>query len=312
MRRAAVAVVVVLALAALVAGGTLAVRGLRAGQLGPDEVVGDYFAALERGDASAALGYGTIPSGSRALLSDAALRAQQAAAPIRDLEVVSTRTRGDRSIVQVGYQLGTGPTGSTVAADVALHRDDGNWVLNESAIPAQFDFNAAGDRATIAGVRAPTNAAAMFPGSFVLRFDSPYLVGTIGNDSITFGAATSRNIASTSVDVTLTASGRSATRLAVQAAVARCLERGGPTCPQPDERYVPGSLRGRLTGTLQHVSTSLTASPAGVVRVDAEAPATVRFRRLDFVDRPGDGHGDVRLQVHALAGLEPTSVRWTA
>ena len=70
-------------------------------------------------------------------------------------------------------------------------------------------------------------------------------------------------------------------------------------------------MRGRLTGSLRRVRTALTASPAGVVRIDAKAPATVRFRRLDFVDRPGDGTGDVRLKVHALAGLEPMSVRWT-
>ena len=124
---------------------------------------------------------------------------------------------GERSFVRVGYQLG----GSTITADVALHRVGDSWTLNESAVPIQFDFNAAGDRATIAGVRAPTGPALMFPGSFVLGFGSPYLVGTIGNDSITFGATSSTNVA-----VRLTAAGRSATRRAVQAAVSRCLVRG--------------------------------------------------------------------------------------
>lgn len=299
--------VLVLAVAVIAAGGVLAVRGWLAARTGPDTVVRRYFAALQRGDAAAALSYGTLPAGSRALLGDAVLRAQQQAAPIRSLSLISTRTAAGRATVELGYVLDFPDGPSTVAAEVSLHRSGGGWLLDAAAVPTRVVFDAARQRASIGGARVPDGRALLFPGAVPVRFDSPYLTATIGNGSVTFGAP-----ATTGVQVSLTAAGRAAMRSRLTVALDHCLTRGGATCPQPDGRYLPGSLRGRTDGPLHGVRIALTGSPLGVISVGATAGVDVRFRRLDFTDglRTGRGSVDLSLQAEAVARA-PLQLRWT-
>ncbi|MBE7189092.1 hypothetical protein [Jatrophihabitans endophyticus] len=299
--------VLVVALAVIATGAVLAVRGGLAGRDGPDTVVRRYFAALQRGEATTALSYGTVPPGSRDLVGDAALRAQDRAAPIRSLDILSTRTTGERASVQLGYVLDFPDGPSSVAADVTLHRTGDVWALDAAAVPTRFAFDAAQQRATLGGTRLPAGRALVFPGALPVRFDSPYLSGTVGNGSITFGAP-----ATTHVQVSLTASARHTMRARLDAALGRCLTHGGRTCPQPDERYLPGSVRGHPVGGLQHVSVALTRSPLGVITVRASTAARVRYRRLDFTDRLRRGQGRVRLDLRAEAVAHaPLTIRWT-
>ena len=300
--------VAVLAVLAIMGGGVLAVHGWLDGRTGPGAVVRRYVAALQRGDAAAALSYGTVPTGSRALVTDAALRAEQRAAPIRSLDILSTRMTSDRAAVEIGYVLDFPDGPSTIAADVALHRSGRGWLLDAAAVPTRLTFDAARQRAMIGGVRIPTGRALVFPGALPVRFDSDYLSGTVGNGSVTFGAP-----ATTAVQVSLTAAGRRATRARLLTALNRCLGRGGSTCPQPDERYLPGSLRGSALGPLRHVTISLTGSPTGVISVRASAAVRVRFRRLDFTDQLQSGRARVRLDLHAdVVAREPLTIRWTS
>ena len=300
-------VLAVAAVVAIAAGGELAVHGAIADRTGPDTVLRAYFAALQRGDATAALSYGTVPSGSRVLVGGAALRAQRRAAPIRSLDILSTRTTGDRATVQFGYVLDFPDGPSTIAADVSLHRSNGGWLLDDAAIPTRLAFTAAGQRASVGGMRLPTGRALVFPGALPLHFDSPYLSGTIGNGNVTFGAP-----ASTDVQVALTTSGRRAMKARLTAALTRCLTAGGSTCPQPDERYLPDSVRGRARGPLRHVTIALTGSQLGVITMQARTSARIRFRRLDFTDQLRTGQANVQLDLHAEAvATTPLEIRWT-
>lgn len=293
----------------LIAGGiAVAARGALAGHDGPAAVVRAYFAALARDDAPDALGYGTLPAGSQTLVTEAALRTQQRAAPLRHLVVLSTSAKGDRAVVTVGYDLDFASGPVTVSDDVAVHRTGGGWLLDATAVPTRFAFSAAVRRATIAGQRVPGGRALVFPGAVVVGFDSPYLAGTVGNDYLTFGAPST-----TAVDVALTPAGRRAVAAGVLSALRRCLRDGGDaSCPQPDGRYLPGSLRGTVEGGLRHPRVSLTAAPSGVVTLDARATARVRFQRLNFTDELRSGRGTVALAVNAeTVAADPLSIRWT-
>lgn len=306
-RRIPFRLALVVALAVAVTGGVLAVRGYAAGRSDPESVVRAYFAALERGDAAAALGYGDLPDGPRSLLTDRALQAQQRVAPIRDLTVVSTRRVGDTATVAVGYTLGFDDGPVTVAADVGVRRVEGVWGLDATAVATRFDFDVAAQRAAISGVQVPAGRTLVFPGAIALTFDSRYLAGSAGNGSITFGAR-----ATTPVVVTVTAAGRRAMRSATLAALGRCLRAGSAvTCPQPDERYVPGSLRGHVIGALHDPKITLLPTQVGLLKLDATASVAIRYRRLDFRNEVRDGQGTRTVELHAIAAaVDPLSVRW--
>src|ERR1700759_646590 len=104
VRRASYWTAVVLALAALFGGSLYAYVAYRE-TAGPDGTVRGYFAALERGDASSALGFGDVPAGPTDLLTDEGLVQQQAIAPLQDVSIDAVAEHGSRASVQVSYQL---------------------------------------------------------------------------------------------------------------------------------------------------------------------------------------------------------------
>src|SRR5438445_5262352 len=101
-RRAVFWLAVSLAVAAILTGGTIALANYL-DTSGPDGAVRGYFAALQRGDAAAALGFGDLPDASRALLTGKVLREQKRIAPIRDVTITHTDSASNQATVNVHY-----------------------------------------------------------------------------------------------------------------------------------------------------------------------------------------------------------------
>ncbi len=103
-----------------VARGDLAVKG--------------YLEALQRGDIEAAIAYGPVGGGSRALLVPEALKASLAVSPITN--VVVAPADATASTIRASYQLGT----QAVNADYKVFKkDDGNWQLASSTTTVRLE-----------------------------------------------------------------------------------------------------------------------------------------------------------------------------
>jgi len=300
----------VLAGVLLVGGGvTLAVRGYRQTG-GPAGAVRGYFAALARGDSAGALAFGDVPDGPHTLLTADVLRSQQRIAPLRDFHVVATRQQGDAATVSVRYVLDYPGSPQTVNSSVPVHRTDGGWRLDGVAVPISLELDRALQRATIVGAGIPDGDTLAFPGAVPITFDTPYLQLDAAEDTVSFGRPPDLD-----VYVEVSPAGRKAVVQAVQRALDACLAgRGDPTCPLPDERYVPGSIRGRLAGRLaDNLTITLDAGPAGLLDIKGEQPVeATSYRKLSFVNRPSAGHGTVVLDLSARAyAVAPLRLVWS-
>ena len=310
MRRGLYWAAVIVAVLLLVGGTLLAVVGYRRTE-GPSGAVRGYFAALARGDAATALAYGDVPSGPHGLLTATVLRSQQHIAPIRHFSVLATHQTGDRARVVVRYVLAYAGSPQTINASVPAHRKGGAWRLDQVAVPVALDVDRAGQRASILGSAIPDCDSLAFPGAAPITFDTPYLQLDAAEDSISFGAPPDLH-----VYVELSPVGKQAVLRAVQTALDACLSgRGDATCPLPDERFVPGSVRGRLSGRVaDNLTISLDDGPAGLVKISGEQPVQATdYRKLSFVNQPVEGSGTVVLNVNARAyAVAPLHLLWGA
>lgn len=305
-RRPLVVAGVVLGTALLVTGGVLAGVGL-ASAPGPATVVRDYFAALSDADAPAALSYGELPRGPRTFLTTAVLREQASIAPLTDVTVTSTRVNGDRATVGVSYTLGFAGDPITTATTVELHRGSGTWRLDQVAVSVELVPNTAQQRLAMLGRSLPGAAVLLFPGAVPVRPDTPYLELAPTLDHVSFGGPSTLYLA-----VRISAAGESAVDTAVTAMLRRCVSgHGAATCPLPNERYVPGSLHGRLTGTLTGFADLDQHNPAGLLRYAGTVNFTGRWRALDYDNVAQPGSGRVKLDVRVIGyATTPLRLRW--
>lgn len=306
-RRPAYWVAVLLAVLAIASGVTLA-KTASPTRLGPAAVVRGYFAALQRGDASAALGYGGIPAGSRRLLTPAVLAEQQRVAPLGGVTVLAVRRTGSHAAVRVRYQLSFAEGQHVVAARLRLHRA-GGWRLRAVAVRTRLRVVPAGQRATLAGAAIPHRPVLLFPGAAPVRFDTPFLVDG-PSAGVRFGAG------ATVVRPVLSRAGQLAAIGAASAALRRCLHpasgASSAACPLPSGRVMPGSVRGRpVTALGDHLHARLVAGPAGVLQVSGHAEVAARYQRLTFRNQVQAAHGRVRLPVRARGlAVPPLQLRW--
>jgi hypothetical protein len=298
---------VVVGVALLVGGGVIAGIGL-ATSPAPATVVRDYLAAVARADAPAALSYGDVPRGPRTFLTSTVLHEQTSIAPLGGVTVTSTTVHGDRATVGVHYTLGFPDDPITTATTVALHRSSGTWRLDEAAVSVQMIPNTAQQRLTMLGRPLPGFAVLLFPGALPVRADSPYLELAPALDDVSFTGPAKLHVA-----VRISATGEAAVTATVEAMLHRCLSgHGAATCPLPNERYVPGSLHGSITGPLTGFADLGQHDPAGLLRYAGTVNFTGRWQALDFdnVARPGSGR--VKLDVRAVGyAVAPLRLRWT-
>ncbi len=296
----AMAVLVVLGGASVATGATVS-AGL------PDTVVRSYFAALARGDAAAALGYGTVPAGRHGLLTAAVLAAQNSAGPIQDVVVGHVVRAGDTAEVDVTYTvaLRTGPV--RVADSVNVIRRGHGWRLVRSAAPVSLSAGNGSRLASIAGAALPSGDVLMFPGAVPVAFDTPNLVLAAGSRVLRFSDSGYLD-----VEAAVSPAGRRAIAPALTAALRACLANRSAAeelCPLPDATAgVPGSLRGRLRG-----SPSLTLrvqSPDGRIDIQADVPVTATYQQLDD-DNIASGKTVDSAPVSAFCyATRPATVSW--
>ena len=107
-----------LAVLVVLCGGALGARAVLAVTVySPKAAVASYFSALEHGHASRALsllGHPVGSSGVPDLLTDAALRVQQQAAPLHGVKISGVHTTGHYATADVTYLIGTTPHSQTV------------------------------------------------------------------------------------------------------------------------------------------------------------------------------------------------------
>ncbi|MBV9594187.1 MAG: hypothetical protein JO147_10410 [Actinobacteria bacterium] len=280
------------ALVAFVGAGVVAVRSYLA-VADPGAVVSDYFEALARGDASAALGYGDVPDADHDFLTSEVLRRQLDVAKLGGVEVLSSSEDGRTARVNISYPV-SWPSGSrTVTDSVRLHKAQGRWRLDATAAVVSIAPSGALDRLSFAGTSLPRHPVALFPGALPITFDTD-VIGFAPGQAIAHLADTG----ALAPKVSVTAAGRRAVAQALTTALGKCLAASStnPVCPLPPNpsglRVVPGSLHGRTT-TTPKPEASLTSAAAGVIEVTGTADVTGSYATLDFNNQAATQTGTV-------------------
>lgn len=306
MRRAIFWTTVVLAAAAVFAGSLYAYIAYRETS-GPDGAVRGYFAALERGDAAAALGFGDLPSGPSDLLTDQVLAQQLAIAPMRDATVESMHESGDHA--SVGYRYVLQFAGGDQRFSGVLHLvDRGNgWRLAASAVAVRISIDQAVDRMNFAGTTAPDGRVLLFPGALPINFDTPYLRVDPATRSVRFVGNRRLDVR---IEPTRSADKLLAARLRTR--LRTCVRPGSSSvaCPQPSPRTIPGSLRGRLLSV--KCTFRVTSEASGAISISGSAFFRGSYRTLTYDNVPVTHRGRLTLTVDALAyPVKPLAVAFS-
>jgi hypothetical protein len=281
----------------------------------PETVVRDYFAALQRGDAAGALGYGAVPDGPHGLLTPEVLAAQNRIGSITAVTVRAVRRSGDTASVDVDYTVGfaTGP--EVVADTVPVVRAGHGWRLARSAEPEDIEPADGAKLADIAGSAVPSGRFALFPGALPVIYTTPNLELDHTSNVVSFDD--DRQL---EVSAQVSALGRRTVGAAVDAALRTCLA-GRATvevsCPLPDaDADVPGTLLGRQTGPLAGTTSAqlfLTVeSPDGRIDIAASVPVEATYTALDDNNMPVHSTTtSVGLRAHCYA-TDPGAIVWDA
>ncbi len=295
----------VVAVAMVAAGVVLTVSGYRADN-GPGGAVRGYFTALARGKARTALAYGGVPGGTRKLLTFSVLHRQLQVAPVRDFAIEGVTRTGETAQVQVRYELGFAGAPQKVTSTVPVTHRSGHWRLTAVAVPTLLRTATAQQRVVTFGPPPASGRWLVFPGALPLAFDTKLLTLDPATDHVEFG-----HPEQTAAVVDASAEGTEQARDTVLANLRACLAgRGTTTCPQPTERYVPGSLRGTLVSGSSALSVSVTGA-AGVLTVSGTLTVNGTYQRLTFSNRPVDGSGQVALPVAAQSyAVTPLRFVW--
>lgn len=296
-------------MALLAIGSVLTITGyLR--KADPANTVRDYFAALERADAPAALGFGDLPAGRHQLLTSEVLRAQRAIAPISHLSVLAVDRTDGGAAVTVAYSLPFPDRTVPVSDKVAVTRRDGRWRLAAVAVPTELRLPAAQHRATVTGAAVPSGPVLLFPGASPISLDTPNLMLAENSRTVHFSAPGPQVI-----NVVVSSTGETTIDAAVNAAVTRCLTATtrDPSCPLPDDdRAVPGTLRGTVQGTDRSaLSLQVMSNPDGRIEINGTLTVSGTYTRLDFDNMPQTKSGTAQLPLVGLCyATSPTTIVW--
>lgn len=302
---------VLLALLAL-GGGTAVAYQAYQSTSGPDGAARGYLAALADSDAAAALAFGNLPAGPHTLLTDAVLREQQRLAPIHRVQVVSVDEAGDRAEVAVRYRLEFAAGAQVVNDTIAVHKAGRAWRLDRTAVATDLHLDQAAHRATVIGAAVPDGTVLAFPGAVPISFDTPYLQLAAQTASVSFARP---NAGQARVEVT--DAGRKAVAAALEKALRACLAAGrsaDPRCPLPSSRFVPGSLDGRITGSVpESMNLGVDESGSGAIDITGSVPFTGSYRELTFDNVAVRKQGTVQLPLTSAAfPVSPVVIRWRA
>lgn len=294
---------------AILLGGTAVTAGAYTADAQPQTVVLAYFAALQRGDAATALGYGARPEGSGALLTASVLAAQNAAGAIQNVTVDRVRRTGDRAEVDVTYTVGYAVDPVVVDDTVPVVRAGHGWRLVTSAVPQQIAQGGGSDLARMVGFALPEGDFPMFPGAVPVTYVTPTLALAPGSRVVSFNEA-----GLLLVDAAVSRTGRATLTAAVVTTLRSCLSGRSATqylCPTPNSAVaVPGSLRGRLTGSIDEALVFRLPGVDGEISVSGNVSVAASYQRLDVNDIVSkDTTEVVPVDAHAYA-TKPEAVWW--
>ena len=293
------------------AGVVVAVAGYFT-SAGPGQVVRDYFAALSRGDARAALGYGTLPDGPRELLTGPVLRAQQQVGRIGPVSVIAIDQGHDTASVSVHYAITFAPdTNPNVVDDqVRMIKHGRSWRLTETAVPVDLTLKTAQHRASVAGAVIPTGRPLVFPGAVLIAFDAPALKIAEPGRIVRF-VDTKRH----ALEVTVSPDAQQMVSGAVSVALRKCLDSKDPDplCPMPTSgRAVPGTVRGDVNSKILNLRVTVASDTDGRIDVSGGVHVTGSYTELTFdnqqASKPLNGSLLV-IRAHASART-PTEIVW--
>lgn len=279
----------------------------------PALAVQDYLDALVSGDARSALAYAARQPADLLMLSDTALAASRALAPITEVRIghgtaSRTATGAEHRTVPVSYHLGDTPVSTTFE----VSRVGGAWLLDDVAVTLPLDVSpAAGLRLTVNGTPLARNPPMVFPGRYrVEAANAMYRIirGTVDVTTTSAGPITTR------LAVTLSARGVSAVRRAARTRLAACLTEQslapagcGFHARPPDGRTVrPSTIRWRVVGgagTLTdlrprlHTVSSATARVALRTQVRFASTDGRHWRRTSGIHTVNGRFEDGRVQV---------------
>lgn len=292
MRRAGYWSAVVLAVAALFGGSLYAYVAYRETS-GPDGTVRGYFAALERGDASAALGFGDVPAGPTGFLTDEVLAEQESIAPMHDAQIVGVAESGDTAKVDFSYRLQFATGDRRIDGALNVVRRDSGWRLVSAVVSTRIHIQQAVDRLNFAGTTAPDGRVLMFPGALPIRFDTHLLRVDPTTDAVGFGT---RNL---DVRIEPTSGARRTMAARLRRSLHGCATGSTAACPLPSPSTVPGSLLGRIAAV--RCSYHVTSEASGAISISGSAFFVGRYRTLTYDNVLQTHRGRLALPIQAIA-----------
>ena len=298
-----------LAAALVVGGGAYAYAGYRDSE-GADGAVRGYLHALARGDAPAALSYGTVPAGSHAFLTSSVLKQQLRLAPMRDITIGGDVAAGTGTRVPFSYNLAFGRGELHVDDAVVVTKVDGHWRLATVVANVQLQLAGAQNRTSLAGAAVPAGAVLLFPGALPIDFDTPYLQVSQADEAVSLNHPIGYV-----VGVELTKAGQSIVTQHLTTLLTAC-GRGGAgavaRCPVPSAEFVPGSMSGTLRSNPSSLSLDVDTSADGLIDVTGIASFTGTYRELDFDDVSHTRKGTVSVPFSATGyAVAPLTIALT-
>lgn len=295
---------------ALTLAGTSFVIGAYEADAMPDTVVRQYFAALEDGDAAAALGYGAVPTGSHDLLTPAVLAAQNATGSIEGLAVRDVQSSGNTAVVDITYTVGLAGGPHTVRDSVPVVRRGHGWRLAQSAIPVNLNPDGGSALATLAGADVPTGDFLMFPGAVPVTYATPNLQLQSSSSVLRFVDGGTLD-----VEASVTDQGRRTILPALRTALVACLAGKSPAqplCPVPDARSdVPGSLRGTVTDVNPNTIGMTVNTGDGKIDITGTVYVSATYQQLDQNNMATDQRTTATTIKAYCYATTPTTIGWS-
>lgn len=210
-----------------------------------DGAVKGYLEALSKGDANAALAFGTDQPAAKDFLTDDILKQQVAKWPITNVRILSASEVGGMAQVHVAANFGDQTSDQTLT----VKKDGGSWKLSAASIKLNLGGLASTVPLTdpVSGKPVPSapitlfgkpvakaSPVYVFPGWLDLGSGSKYLTISAARPVLLDGLVTQAAAMPTGVQVQLSDAGSAAAKQAVADAIAKCAQSTSlspPGCP---------------------------------------------------------------------------------
>ncbi|MEH3139482.1 MAG: hypothetical protein PGN37_04725 [Mycobacterium kyogaense] len=254
----------------------------------PSLAVQEYFEALSRGDAKAALALGESQPPDTTFLTDEILKKQIAAEPITDVKTLG-ETPGAQGAVMVQVSVSLG--GKTQNDKIPVSKSDDGWKVPHAAMRMDLGRNSGlykpqlFDAVTIFGKPAPKSGVAyVFPGPVELGSANPNIEITGRDFGVTPGLMNIYlGLSQQNLDIEVSEDGTKAIRDAILAQLkdcARSTQLQPPNCPfsRPVSGWVDGTAQWTAPPDLSGLSAEFLNPQTGTVNFFGTAEMGLRVQ----------------------------------